>query len=238
MSSPAQTPPNRPAGAHTSAVLGTLIDEAPADVFTLRWLIGNLPHRSFGAIMLLLAIIAMVPVISIPAGLLIAALAVQIILGHRVPMFPQRLMDHPLPSHYLKVLEQYAIPTLTQIETAVRPRWPELLHGTRRLAGVVVLLLTVILLTFPLPLSNIPPAAIIALFALGYAEQDGLLLSVALALAVVLLGIVFAAVLGLIDGAEWILHFWCAAGRSTRGRQILCPLLRYTPVHSGIGRSQ
>jgi hypothetical protein len=206
MLSPAQAPPNHTAGVHTSAVLRTLIDEAPADTFTLRWLIGNLPHRSFGAIMLLLAIIAMVPVISIPAGLLIAALAVQIILGYRVPIFPHRLMSHPLPSHYLKVLEQYAIPTLTQLETAVRPRWPELLHGTRRLAGVVVLLLTVILLTFPLPLSNIPPAAIIALFALADTEQDGLLLSIALALAVILLALVFAAVLGLVDGAEWLLH--------------------------------
>jgi hypothetical protein len=148
----------------------------------------------------------MVPVISIPAGLLIAALAIQIILGYRVPIFPHRLMSHPLPSHYLKVLEQYAIPTLTQLETAVRPRWPELLHGTRRLTGVVVLLLTVILLTFPLPLSNIPPAAIIALFALADTEQDGLLLSIALALAVILLAVVFAAVLGLVDGAEWLLH--------------------------------
>jgi hypothetical protein len=206
MLSPAQTPPNHTAGVHTSTVLRTLIDEAPAETFTLRWLIGNLPHRSFGAIMLLLALVAMVPVISIPAGLLIAALAMQIILGYRVPIFPHRLMTHPLPSHYLKVLEQYAIPTLTQLETAVRPRWPELLHGTRRLGGVVILLLTVILLTFPLPLSNIPPAAIIALFALADTEQDGLLLTIAVGLAVILLVLVFAAVLGLVDGAEWLLQ--------------------------------
>jgi hypothetical protein len=208
MLSPNQSgaPPNQTAGVHTSAVLRALIDEAPPDQFTLSWLIGNLPHRSFGAIMLLLAIIAMVPVISIPAGLLIAVLAVQIILGYRTPAFPRSLMTHPLPSRYLRALEQYAIPTLQHVETAVRPRWPALAYGSRRVAGAMVLLLTVILLTFPLPLSNIPPAAVIALIALADTEQDGRLLSVALALAVILLALVFAAIVGLIDGAEWLFH--------------------------------
>ena len=163
MLNPDQTraPPKHTAEVHTSAVLRSLIEEAPPTEFTLRWLIGNLPHRSFGAIMLLLAIIAMVPVISIVAGLLIAALAVQIILGYRTPRFPSRLMNHPLPSRYLRALEQHAIPLLDKIETVVRPRWPVLVQGTLRVVGIVVLLLTVILLTFPLPLSNIPPAAVI-----------------------------------------------------------------------------
>jgi hypothetical protein len=48
-----------------------------------------------------------------------------------------------------------------------------------RITGGVILLLTVILLTFPLPLSNIPPAAIITLIALADTEQDGLVLSIA-----------------------------------------------------------
>jgi hypothetical protein len=192
---------------HTSTVLGAIIDEAPLQGFTLEWLINNLPHRSFGAIMLLLAIVAMVPVVSIAAGLLIAILAVQIVMGYKTPMFPQRLMKRPLPTRYLLPLEHYAIPLLTRLETAVRPRWPVLVRASSRPTGVVILLLTFVLLTFPFPLSNIPPAAIIALIALAESERDGLLLSAALTLAVVLLVLVFAAVLGLIDGAEWILRF-------------------------------
>src|SRR5690349_2777576 len=73
MLSPNQAPAPLPSeDVHTSAVLGAVIDEAPLKGFTLEWLINNLPHRSFGAIMLLLAIVAMVPVVSIAAGLLIA----------------------------------------------------------------------------------------------------------------------------------------------------------------------
>ena len=195
------------AGLHTSVVLRALIDEAPPDEFTLVWLIGNLPHRSFGAIMLLLAIISLVPVgISIPAGFVIAVLAVQIILGYPFPIFSRRLMTRPLPSRYLRLLEQYAIPPLKQLETVVRPRWPSLLHGLQRVTGVVVLLLTALLLTFPVPFSNIPIAASIALIALANTEQDGLLLLIALAVAFILLALACVAALGLVDGVEWFLH--------------------------------
>jgi hypothetical protein len=208
MLSPNQAPAPPPSeDVHTSAVLGAVIDEAPLKGFTLEWLINNLPHRSFGAIILLLAIVAMVPIVSIAAGLLIAILAVQIVMGYKTPVFPQRLMKRPLPTRYLLPLEHYAIPLLTRLETAVRPRWPALVRASSRLTGVVILLLTFVLLTFPFPLSNIPPAAIIALIALAESERDGLLLSAALTLGVMLLVLVFAAVLGLIDGAEWILRF-------------------------------
>jgi hypothetical protein len=198
---------NHIVGVHTSEVLRALIDEAPRDEFTLRWLIGSLPHRSFGAILVFLGVIAMVPVVSIPAGLLITVLAVQIVLGYRTPILPRALMNRPLPSSYLRSLEQHAIPFLTRLETAVRPRWPTFVHGMLRITGGVILLLTVILLTFPLPLSNIPPAAIITLIALADTEQDGLVLSIALVAALLLLVLAFAAVLGLVDGAEWLLNY-------------------------------
>jgi hypothetical protein len=55
----------------TSIVLQRLHDEAPADQFTLGWLMGKLRKRSFGIIMLLLALVATVPGISYIAGLLL-----------------------------------------------------------------------------------------------------------------------------------------------------------------------
>jgi hypothetical protein len=194
-------------GVHTSKVLRALIDEAPRDEFTLGWLIGNLPHRSFGAMMLFLSVVAMIPVVSIPSGVLIAILAVQIIAGYKTPILPRHLMTRPLPSRYLRRIEQHAIPLLERLETVVRPRWPNFVHGMLRVTGIVVLLLTVIVLTFPLPLSNIPPAAIITVIAVADTEQDGLLLSIAIAAGLLLLVLAFAAVLGLIDGAEWLMRY-------------------------------
>jgi hypothetical protein len=53
-------------------------------------------------------------------------------------------------------------------------------------------------------LSNVAPAAVISLISLAYVEEDGLLLSVALLAAIVLVGIESAAVWGTIVGAVLI----------------------------------
>jgi hypothetical protein len=64
----------------TSAVLQRLHDEVPANHFTLGWLMHSLRKRSFGIIMLLLALVAIAPGLSIIAGLLLIP-AFQMIAG-------------------------------------------------------------------------------------------------------------------------------------------------------------
>lgn len=47
-----------------SVLLQRLHDEAPADHFTLGWLMSRMHKRSFGLIMLLLAVVAIAPGVS------------------------------------------------------------------------------------------------------------------------------------------------------------------------------
>src|SRR4029453_13015689 len=85
-------PPVRPTGlVPTSAVLQRLHDEVPANHFTLGWLMQRLRKRSFGIIMLLLALVAIVPGLSIVAGLLLMIPAFQMIAGKPAPVFPRRV---------------------------------------------------------------------------------------------------------------------------------------------------
>ena len=70
------------------------------------------------------------------------------------------------------------------------------------------LLLTAVLLLTPVPLSNVAPAMVISLISLAYVEEDGLLLSVALLAAIILIGIASAAVWGTIVGAVLISSLW------------------------------
>jgi hypothetical protein len=77
-------------------------------------------------------------------------------------------------------------------------------EAAKRAVGVMVLLLTAVLLLTPVPLSNIAPAMVISLISLAYVEEDGLLLSVALLAAIILIGIASAAVWGTIVGAVLI----------------------------------
>ena len=50
------------------------LEEVPPEHFTLDWLLGRLGKRSFGIIMLLLAVVAIAPGVSIVAGLLLVKL--------------------------------------------------------------------------------------------------------------------------------------------------------------------
>ena len=82
----------------TSILLQRLHDEIPTDHFTLGWLMHSLHKRSFGIIMLLLALVAVAPGLSIVAGLLLMIPAFQMIAGKPAPVFPRRIATHPLPA--------------------------------------------------------------------------------------------------------------------------------------------
>jgi hypothetical protein len=188
----------------TSVVLQELLDGAPADHFTLDWLIDSLPERSFGIVMLLLAVLAMVPIGSVVPGLLLAILAAQMTVGRPGPAFPRRIATHPLPTRHLVRMGRQPILVLKSLERVIRPRWPMPFGATKRVIGVVVFLLTCLILLAPVPLTNVPPAADIALISLAYIEEDGVLLAIALMGALILLAIASAAVWGAALSAVWI----------------------------------
>ena len=60
----------------------------------------------------------------------------------------------------------------------------------------------------PIPLSNVVPALVIALISLAYLEEDGLLLSIALLAAVIVLTVELMAVWETVVGAKWISGLW------------------------------
>ena len=202
------SPPDARAFIPTSVVLQRLHDEAPTDHFTLGWLMGSLRKRSFGIIMLLLALVAMAPGVSIIAGLLLMIPAFQMIAGQPAPVFPRRIAARPLPTRHLAALVQRAVPVLRYLEKAIHPRWPTPLEATKRLVGTVIVILSTTMVFTPIPLSNVVPALVIALISLAYLEEDGLLLSIALLAAVVVLTIELAVVWETVLGAKWIVSLW------------------------------
>ena len=107
-----------------SIVLQRLHDEAPIDHFTLGWLMGSLHKRSFGIIMLVLAVVAIAPGISIVAGLLLMIPAFQMIMGQIAPAFPRHIAARPMPTQRLAALVQRAVPVLRYLEKVIFPRWP------------------------------------------------------------------------------------------------------------------
>ncbi len=189
---------------HSSVMLQRLHDEAPTDHFTLGWLMTSLGKRSFGVVMLLLALAAIAPGISIVAGVLLMIPAFQMIEGRSGPVFPRRIAARPLPTRHLAALVQRAVPVLSHLEKIIHPRWPTPPEATKRLVGTVVMMLTIGLVLAPIPLTNIVPALVIAVISLAYLEEDGLALSIALLVAVVVLTVAVAAVWEAARGARWM----------------------------------
>jgi hypothetical protein len=189
-------------------LLQRLHDEVPTDHFTLGWLTHSLRRRSFGIIMLLLALVAIAPGVSIVAGLLLMIPAFQMIVGQAAPVFPRRIAAHPLPTRHLAALVQRSVPVLRFLEKAIQPRWHTPFEATKRLVGAVIVILNIALLFTPIPFSNVVPALVIALISLAYLEEDGLLLVIALLAAVVVLTLEVAAIWETILGMKFLISLW------------------------------
>ena len=192
----------------TSAVLQRLHDGMPTDHFTLGWLMQGLHKRSFGIIMLLLALVAITPGLSILAGVLLMIPAFQMIAGMPAPVFPRRIAARALPARHLAAVVQRSVPMLRYLERVVHPRWHTPLQATKRLVGAVVVILSATLVFIPIPLSNVIPALVIGLISLAYIEEDGVLLAIALLAAGIVLMLVTAAIWEMLAGAKWFIDLW------------------------------
>ena len=82
---------------------------------------------------------------------------------------------------------------LKRIERFIRPRWRTPFEATKRVVGVVVLLLAPTLI-WPFPFSHIIPALVVGMLSLAYLEEDGVLLCLALGAALLSLAITAATV--------------------------------------------
>ena len=60
----------------------------------------------------------------------------------------------------------------------------------------------------PIPFSNVVPALVVALISIAYLEEDGVLLSIALLAAMVVLAAATMAVWETVAGAKWIVGQW------------------------------
>lgn len=167
----------------TSQLLRAALDNAPGEYVSVAWLIQNLRERSFGMIMLLLGLLAIMPGISVFAGLLLLAVSFEMMMAHEIPILPRIVADRTFPIYRMSQLIARASPAIGALESIIRPRWHTPFVVTKRIVGIVVLMLAITLF-LPVPLTNIIPGLLIILIAVAYLEEDGILLSIALCAAV------------------------------------------------------
>jgi hypothetical protein len=194
----------------TSVMLAQLLKDLPQDQVSPAWLIGRLEKRSFGLVMLLLALVGLLPGVGIVIGILLAFPAVQMILGRETPNLPRFLSSRRIATRHLARLATRTIPLVKRVEALIRPRLHTPFRATKRFVGLIVLLLAATLI-WPFPFSHIIPALVIMLISFAYLEEDGVLLCISLAAALLSLSITAATVWATVRATSLIERIWTGA---------------------------
>jgi hypothetical protein len=190
----------------TSELLEALLTGAPSDRVTLGWLVGSLGDRSFGIVMLVLGLLALLPGASAVVAIVLTVPAFQMIRARRSPVIPSALASRRFPTRALGRLLRIAVPMLRFLERFIGPRWPAPFETTKRIVGAIMLSLAGLLLA-PIPLSNVAPALVVASIAVAYLEEDGVLLCITLAAAALLLAFAAGAVWEALSATGWVSGF-------------------------------
>jgi hypothetical protein len=148
------------------------------DSLTVEQLVTRVGDRGFGLLLLVLSLPSALPVpaagYSVPFGILLLVLAVQMLIGKQHPIFPQRLQRVRISSGFAAKLLKGSAWIFTRLEWVIRPRmrWVGNRPG-RVLMGLLVMAMA-ILMMIPIPLTNTFPAFVIFLIGIGLTEDDGL----------------------------------------------------------------
>jgi hypothetical protein len=159
-------------------------------------LIEAMGDRGHGLLIAALALPNLLPLylpgLSAVFGLPLVFVALQLVLGRDRLWLPQALLRRAIARAHVARMAAALAPWLAGLERALKPRWPEVVGpASERLAGLLAVLLG-LLLSLPIPLTNIPLAAPLVLLGLALAEEDGLMLVIALALGAIVAAIVLA----------------------------------------------
>ncbi len=176
---PSEPPAERPAEAvdhHLLSAKLARLARRPDERVTIGELSEEFGDGAFGALMLVLALLGMLPSVpgtSAVVGGAIAVIAVQLVAGAETLWLPRRLADRSFPRSALESLLARTSATLRWLENWSSPRllsWFTPLG--RRLIGVLCVAMSVAL-ALPLPFLNFVPGLAVAFFAFGLLQRDG-----------------------------------------------------------------
>jgi hypothetical protein len=184
-----------------SATLRRLADTARSrGGLTLGDALASVGDASFGFVMLVLALPALIPIpgpFGMVFGSALAIVALQFAIGIRSLWLPSFVRKRRLPASAFAALQQYAGPIVRRIEHITRPERLKALTGPALpyLMAVPVFALAVAI-ALPIPFGNIVPVVAVCVIAIGLIERDGLMVLAGMLLALLAMSVTAALLLG------------------------------------------
>ncbi|ACK72746.1 Exopolysaccharide synthesis ExoD [Gloeothece citriformis PCC 7424] len=170
-------------------------------------------ERIFGFLLVILSLPSALPVpapgYSIPFGILIFLLAVQLIFGAKTPWMPAKMMQGSMKLETVQKFVKMGLPWLRRIEALTKPRLTYIcisLPG-RIIIGVAIALMAISMM-IPIPGTNTLPAMGIFVTAFGLQEDDGFIslagLFICLMAGILSTSIIIATIWGGVSLLDWI----------------------------------
>tara|TARA_R110001592_G_scaffold52511_7_gene160672 strand:+ start:12655 stop:13281 length:627 start_codon:yes stop_codon:yes gene_type:complete len=186
----------------TSFLLSKITSGNASKTIHLGFLIEQFKGRSFGGLLLILSILALLPIVSFIAGIIILLVGLQMLLGVTIPILPKFIMQQKVDKRSFEAFVDKVIPWLVRTEKYIRPRWLFFAHTIgQRLLGCLIFLLALVSL-MPLPFSNMPPSIALILISLGILERDGVLITIGICISSVAISIGYFILLFVINSIE------------------------------------
>jgi hypothetical protein len=135
-------------------------------------------ERIFGFLFVILALPSALPIpapgYSIPFGILMFLLAVQLIAGAKIPWLPEKMMKSSMKLETIQAFLKRGNPWLKRIEALTRPRMTYICASIpgRIIIGIAICLMSISMM-IPIPGTNTLPAIGIFVTAFGLQEDDG-----------------------------------------------------------------
>ncbi len=189
-------------------------DEERSDKVKLGDILSIAGERIFGFLFVVLALPSALPIpapgYSIPFGILMLILAVQLIVGCQLPWLPKRMLNSQIKLEQAQGFVKAGIPWLKKIEALTRPRMTYICTSLpgRVLIGLAISAMSVFMM-IPIPGTNTLPAIGIFITAFGLQEDDGFISLAGLIVCVLAAGVVAGILIGGVSilsiAKDWVL---------------------------------
>lgn len=155
-------------------------EESRAEKVTLSEILTLAGDSIFGFLFVILALPSALPVpapgYSIPFGVGMLVLALQLIVGRDLPWLPAKIMNGSMSIDKVQGFLSKGLPWLQKIEALTKPRFSYICNSSvgRILIGLAIAFMSVLMM-IPIPGTNTVPAIGIFVTGLGLVEDDGLI---------------------------------------------------------------
>lgn len=147
-------------------------------------------ERIFGFLFIILALPSALPVpapgYSVPFGILMLILAIQLIAGYEALWFPEKIMKGSIKLETVQKFLEKGLPWLKKIEALTHPRMTYVCTSLpgRVVIGAAIALMSIFMI-IPIPGTNTLPAIGIFITAFGLQENDGFISLVGLIICII-----------------------------------------------------